>query len=625
MMTLVDYLSCTEQSIVPVLKLKGLENNHNIMYTTIDHESAIIISDDNVLLAIRLIVFNDIIFLKSEERHRSIKTETNRLDIENSNYYIPASPSLLNILRKRSKEMGFTDITRTLMMLDEKNDNSLYNADIFEINKWLYENNLLDYKFVLLEDIGKKCKVFDKKNTIIDIVNIGNEKYYVWVKEVIEYYTPDELEWFPDLSEIVNTDNWVKYTDSSNRTVCEYMVISFEFIVATRKDKGYYQTCFILLYPDKIITGKTNNETIEKFLSYLENLIYENINKQIILVGFHNEFLENIIIKNLLGNSSEWMFYGRNILHIETGKEIKLLDISVFFPPSTKRKYVKHWTEKDIKYKNFLKVGDIDRNISNLSTNMLTRITYLHTSINNHLCYITDRFALPFFNFDFSGILDIILSRLYASNTNIFYPVHVSAISVIIDSIYADYYFISEINDTSKKLSFKSIFPVIINRYYPEGKPYYTTTPNKSKLSICLCRVEIYKDIPNPILYSKANRSHKKFIGMFTSVDIDTAVELGGYKIKILGCIEWPDKSEMLVNIPLLYKLEDYNDWIISYILKGNITEDCIYESKKNNLPIISFIVSYCRSHIHKLLSCGVYKLSGIVKYKYNQIIYKDT
>ncbi|UHJ14938.1 EEV maturation protein [Fowlpox virus] len=630
-MALIEQLQSSEQSILSPFRYYGFKDFHNVIFTTIDDETLIVITVNNVPLVTRLITFEKITFFRSFNS-TCIITSNNNSDIDTDTYFIPNSLSLLDILKKRAYDVELRDLSFAIM--SEMNNDELRNSDIVSLNKWLHKHNLLDYKLVLISDIDRRYKLYNKKNTIIDVISVNGRNYNIWVKDVIEYYSPEYLRWSIDIKRATESNNWLPYSQSINPL--NENIYAFEFIATLERSNEHLNIGAIFLYPDIIITGRNNEDIIEKFLDQLEEVIYKKNSDSIVLTGYHLTFLENTILERYISKYKDWIFTCNRLVHCKTGTEVFLFDAAIFFPSSNKKGYVKHWTGKKLNFKNFFqKDSQLEKYINNNS--VAERIYYLQSSLHKHISCLIEIFELNGFDFNFSGLLDILIFsiRVKNNNGNYYYPKHSSAVNLMLSSIYTDYYAIDDIDKDSKKLVFNSIFPLIMEGYYPEGKPYYTKTPKEGYLSICLCDVEISNDIKNPILYCKENKSARKFTGVFTSVDIDTAVKLRGYKIKILECIEWPNKIKLFDNICYLNKLfiehQDYTHdekslqgYLFSYLLKGNVTEDVLaMKSCRNNLSIISFIISYCRNYTYKLLECPVYESSNIVKCKYNQVIYK--
>ncbi|QRI42854.1 putative EEV maturation protein [Cheloniid poxvirus 1] len=622
-MSLLQKLYFTEQSIVESFKSYNLKDSHNVIFTTSDDDTVVVINEDNVLLSTRLLSFDKILFFNSFNNGLS-KYETisdTILDIDTHNYYIPSSSSLLDILKKRACDLELEDLNYALI-----GDNSnLYYKDMTYMNNWLFTKGLLDYKFVLLRDVDKCYKQYNKKNTIIDIIHRDNRQYNIWVKNVIEYCSPDYILWLHDLKAAAE-DDWLRYDNRINELSADKLY-TFEFIVILENNIKHLRVGTIIVHPNKIIANGTSDNIILDFLSYVEELIYHH-NSSIVLAGYFLEFFESPILLEFISSSSEWALISNCLVHIRTGYEAVIFDASLFFQPSTKSEYVKYWTKKVLKYNNFFKdEKQIEKYIRKKDSEAIDRVCYLHAAVYNHITYLMDNFKISGFDFKFSGLLDILLfGTLHKDNNNVFYPRRRSVIDVLSESIYADFYFISEVGKTSKKIECKNMFPMIIENYFPKGKPYFTHTPNEDRLSICLCEVTVCNDIKNPLLYSKKDISARRFIGIFTSVDINTAVELRGYKIRVIGCLEWPEKHKIFnINSVYLESLlaERRLDILHSYILKCNITEDiAIRDGVKNNLPILSFLVSYCRSYTYKLLNCHMYESCDITKCKYNQVIY---
>ncbi|UWX11281.1 CRPV-172 [Crowpox virus] len=622
-MSLLQKLYFTEQSIVESFKSYNLKDSHNVIFTTSDDDTVVVINDDNVLLSTRLLSFDKILFFNSFNNGLS-KYETisdTILDIDTHNYYIPSSSSLLDILKKRACDLELEDLNYALI-----GDNSnLYYKDMTYMNNWLFTKGLLDYKFVLLRDVDKCYKQYNKKNTIIDIIHRDNRQYNIWVKNVIEYCSPDYILWLHDLKAAAE-DDWLRYDNRINELSADKLY-TFEFIVILENNIKHLRVGTIIVHPNKIIANGTRNDILTEFLSYVEELIYHH-NSSIILAGYFLEFFETTILSEFISSSSEWVMNSNCLVHLKTGYEAIIFDASLFFQPSTKSNYVKYWTKKTLQYKNFFKDGkQLAKYITKKDSQVIDRVCYLHAAVYNHVTYLMDTFKIPGFDFKFSGMIDILLfGILHRDNENIFYPKRASVSNILSESIYADFYFISDVNKFSKKIEYKTMFPILVENYYPKGKPYFTYTPNEDRLSICLCEVTVCKDIKNPLLYSKKDISAKRFIGLFTSVDINTAVELRGYKIRVIGCLEWPEKIKIFNSNPIYIRLlltERRLDILHSYLLKFNITEDIATRNGvRNNLPIISFIVSYCRSYTYKLLNCHVYNSCKIAKCKYNQVIY---
>ncbi|QRY18935.1 ORF-65 [Teiidae poxvirus 1] len=598
MYSVVKQLHLTGQSIVDLLKRHKLKDRHNVVVTTVDDNTLIIINEDNVALVTRSIIFKKILFVKSHET-TSAFVKRSGADIDEPNYFIPNSLALIDVLRKKACDLRIREL---LIALLEQDVEELSRCDITSLNLWLYKNNLLDYRLIRLSDIDKNYQTFNRQNTVIDVVD---KTYNVWVKNVVEYYTPSVIHWKHDLLSVSSADNWSKYYPTIDSLSDD--IYAFEFIVSLEKTVEKVNIGAITLYPDKIITG---NDVLKTFLSHLEDILYSSKNK-VILAGYSIEFLEKPILKDFLKSSSEWAYCNKCLIHIKSGYEISFLDTAIFDSSSSKIDYVKSWTDKEIVYLNFFHKDKRLKHYIDRSNELHDRAGYLQEAILNHLCYLMEIFQIQGFDAHFSGLFDILVYSVLSKKENeVYYPSHSSAIDAITDSIYADFYCVSEITKNSKKLVFESILPIVANQYYPAGKPYYTQTPNDDLLSIMLCEVEIQGSNKNPILYSKHNKQDKHFTGIFTSVDIKAAVELSGYKIKILGCLEWPEK---------IIIFED----ISPELILGDIIEDVnIKECGRNNLPIIAFIVSYCRSYTHTLLSYPEYNSYDIVKCKYNQAVY---
>ncbi|AAL69763.1 SPV024 putative EEV maturation protein [Swinepox virus] len=505
------------------------------------------------------------------------------------------------------------------------------NVSVSEINYWMYRNGLYKYRFMNYRDskITKDCEY-----TMIDemvITYIGN--HYIWVKN--KAYNRPELDILPyNVENISLKNNWSKIFPY-NRDLIKIIAISINAVITPTGPSIYMITTYP---PGKTFINFDSNKLLSEFFKWLREDIMNNITT-IILAGYFSSLFDFELLKASMSPHMGWSFIENDYMVSQDGLKIILMDFANFSFKLTLEEYCQYWNKNNAyNIKDLITKQEAKIKIKLLEKSSLKFISVLYDSI------ITQSVALntllsPWNVSLFNRIEDIIIVKSnYSAATHIgnsvYYPSGYDAFNFIQQSIQSKY--VKTVGVSNPKsysvYRLKSIVDIIGNESYPVGLPMYVKSFNEDKLYIALCKITIKNNIKIPIIFNDdINESSYTFYTPLTSIDIQLARKIGGYKIKEICGLQWEESvrvkkciDDTIDNVGNIYT--DKSDYVHNYLTQKTdlIAHNDIYHM---NTLFAAFAVSYCRKKLHTLIENIDSHFLGdyVIKHNYRELWISNT
>ncbi|AAN02752.1 putative EEV maturation protein [Lumpy skin disease virus] len=529
------------------------------------------------------------------------------------------------------------DIVKRRALENDKINKSVHKLHVFEnknislseINYWMCDNGLSNYRFVNY----KNSKKGNDDYTLIDEMIIGCiGKHYIWVKQKKKYNRP-ELDILPyNVKSIASKRLWSK--NNIYDEVVTIIPIIINSIITPLGPSIYMMTSF-----GKSFINFNSKELILCFLKWLKETILINI-KTAFLVGFLSNVFDFLLLKASWPKNIGWNFIGNDYIVSDDGFKLILVDIANFSCKMEISDYFKQWNNKKkiIIPKDFITEEEAKCKIKALEKMALESVLVLYDSINKQYD-VLNNLIYPFNMFSFNRIEDIFLTKIIQTslskvNNFMYYPLEHDTVRFIMQLI--RFKNVKTVNYSPKKkfviFKVKSILDIISLGRYPIGFPIYKRSIdiNNNNLYIALCKVSKNNNVKIPIIDDELETS--VFFTPLTSIDIKLMRKIGGYKIKELGVLEW-ENSITFHNDDFMKTIdhikEILSDDIVDYIVNNNeLLEHYENNTTLNNYLLLfkAFSISYCRFNIHSLIQKIDSHFLGdyVLMYNYKEIYISD-
>ncbi|QHG62585.1 EEv maturation [Cetacean poxvirus 1] len=557
--------------------------------------------------------------------------------IDNCNHYSPSTSSipLMDILHRRSQECP--EIRKAISEYWNENCDNMYS--IMDINNWLCEHNLSKYRFVTVKNTRNKSKI-QNTCTVVDTMIICHIGFHaIWTKDYTKYIRPEIDILRYDVKSLSKSNMW---NTLCYKQIGRIITISINAIIT---HDGAVTPYMITTYPGTTFINMDDPEQlILEFLDWLREDVTSS-QCSVTLVGYYTNIFGFTILKSYFPyhSNNKWSFVGDYLVY-NNGIKVKLLDVLDFSCGLSVKEYVDMWSS----HKEFcspptdlLTKKEATCNITSLTKSAIEYTTCLYSAFTSQQDVLNILFS-PCDMINYSSIEDLFvinaLTKISLNEVRIYTPTSGSLQSFIYEAIRLN--FIDSINvnvhnyNNYSIFKLKSVIDVIFSSSYPLGKPRYVQHGTIGKLYIALCEVKRRKDVRIPVISFDENNTLDHFDTVLTSVDIENAINIGGYSIKETGAIEWDVSSTIfssyfnncVCNIKNVKV--DQTDLLLDQIL--NVSEVLTHKDEPNMdsrlLVFYAFAASYCRVALHNSISKidSHFLSDSIIKHNYNSICIKE-
>ncbi|ATI20960.1 EEV maturation protein [Western grey kangaroopox virus] len=540
-------------------------------------------------------------------------------EVDTDTYFSPKSSSfpLYTIIVRMATDRN---LPRLLDALLECPNESVFDT-IDNTNWWLYSHDLDRYSVVSIRDARRHGLDPDRDATLVDDMVIACVGYHcIWVKDREAYRRPEISILRYDVAALADPDRW-----SLPRVDISSKVLVYVLEMRTYVADGDSIPCLITMYPGLVLQHRNPIRLLLDFLNHLKSVLRAAERGALVcLAGFHLAFKEIPLLRKMVARlpNGDWQVVGNKLVY-KNRFRVSLLDLSFFGSARNSREYCRYWSGRHrtdapgyfSSPEEFLRVD---------GTEYARRCSFdaelMHASAETHLAMLSSIFpvghVLNFTSLHDMMFTDSIFRFMVRHDCSFYVPRHPSAVAFVEESICYETLRTENLDPGcgDRNMMVTSVFPFLVKEHYPLGRPYFTQTPDSCKLSIALCEVTRDASVTIPFLYSKSNPRACHFEGVFTSVDLRTATELGGYKIRVIGCLEWESKGRILNRytslIPSMVQRFKDTDSRCTELLSELLSRRYIVEDKFDSSPdsyntilMLAFAVSYCRAGMQAMIS----------------------
>ncbi|ANS71104.1 eev maturation protein [Pteropox virus] len=475
-----------------------------------------------------------------------------------------------------------------------------------DINYWLSTVGMYDYRLVHFRDIRKR-KNSSTNLTIIDDMVIGLVGYHaIWVKNLNKYNRPELDVMKYDLSLIASKNMWTKYMRTFNSSkmyaMCTTIALNGKSVIPVN----------ISMYPGPTFTASSPTDNI--IIDFLDWLTDANSScTNITIVGFMSNFLESILIQKEVKKSSDWTLIGDKTIMSDKGNTVTFFDVSQFALGLSFSDYCKFWGGVSSSLPaDLLSFSDFQKSVDSTIDTANSASMSLYETVTQQQVLLSK--ILPIGNVEqFNSIENMFITNAAvlgcSEHNGLYYPVHETAKEFIADTIHTSIIKSKTpvVHKNTRRVAIKNLLNAISEYQYPLGKPTYVTVPEKEKMYIALCEVKTLSKLMIPIIEPPNGNFDAPFCVPLTSVDIATITRVGGYKIRILGALQWESSDKVIFSglEKITSSVKQFDSKQTSEMFKKMsasvdlLLNDCVLESSPESLVMLAFAVSYCRAKVH--------------------------
>ncbi|AWU47061.1 EEV maturation protein [Sea otter poxvirus] len=475
-----------------------------------------------------------------------------------------------------------------------------------DINNWLYKVGLYNYRLEHYRNI-RKLRNPPPDLTIIDDMTIGMLGYHsIWIKNIDKYVRPelDVLQY--DLINIAKEHSWTQsLTRLSKR-------ITITMYIAVGLNNNDVVPMNISMYPGPTFTRTAmSHNIVEDMLDWLD---YKGqFYKAITVIGFLSTFLDIILIHETITKGNlHWMRINEYTIMSPHGSIIEFVDIYRYALNMSFGDYCEYWgVHNPHVTRDMYPIADMLRYNDMIAECCKDAAQSLFAAVTNQQAMLACIMSISEIS-RFRSIEHMFLTNAAilgcGSNMRIYYPVHPSAIEFITHAMHSETIkslIVKNVN--SRKVQIQKLLKVISQNQYPLGKPSFVYIPDPDKLYIAVCDVRVDKNLRIPVLH----HDEDVFCTPLTSVDIETIKRIGGYKIRILGALQWDSCDKILLSgiSNISHTIEHLNSKQSTDIMtkitssSTSLLDDNCDDDRHENIVINAFAVSYCRARVHNAIS----------------------
>ncbi|AYM25950.1 EEv maturation protein [Orf virus] len=438
--------------------------------------------------------------------------------------YIPDSSSpFLDILRQRAE----TEPELRAAFEDSPPPRDALSMD--ELNQWLSDVGLYDLRMVS-HDAVRRLGTPLRRQTLLDLMNVccvGS--YAIWIKDPSTYSRPDTEVLSHDVHTAASADSWAQphvHAPSGN-SVAAWFVYRFG-------SNGTVRLNSIATNAGPVFSGDCAKLVVRDFLMWLTTC-KENIT----VYGFYSSFFDTRQVMELAGKG--WTRISENTLLSRLGNRVAFVDLARFAPATLFSEYCEFWGGVCVDVPEDVVSADESaaaaEEAAAAAAQALSDAALAHQAALARIFPSCDMAA-------FRGLREMVLAN--AARGCAACPVHFSALNMVEAALFLEETGASPVPADAR--CFRLAYPLreVASQLYPVGKPRVVSKLTRGLLAIALCEVTRSAEVKIPVLFDPADEERLRFSAVFTSVDIETALRLKGYEIRVVCALEWGRCDEVL-------------------------------------------------------------------------------
>lgn len=438
--------------------------------------------------------------------------------------YIPDSSSpFLDILRQRAE----TEPELRAAFEDSPPPRDSLSMD--ELNQWLSDVGLYDLRMVS-HDAVRRLGTPLRRQTLLDLMNVccvGS--YAIWIKDPSTYSRPDTEVLSHDVRTAASADSWAQphvHAPSGN-SVAAWFVYRFG-------SDGTVRLNSIATNAGPVFSGDCAKLVVRDFLMWLTTC-KENIT----VYGFYSSLFDTRQVMELAGKG--WTRISENTLLSRLGNRVAFVDLARFAPATLFSEYCEFWGGVCVDVPEDVVSADESaaaaEEAAAAAAQALSDAALAHQAALARIFPSCDMAA-------FRGLREMVLAN--AARGCAACPVHFSALNMVEAALFLEETGASPVPADAR--CFRLAYPLreVASQLYPVGKPRMVSKITRGLLAIALCEVTRSAEVKIPVLFDPADEERLRFSAVLTSVDIETALRLKGYEIRVVCALEWGRCDEVL-------------------------------------------------------------------------------
>lgn len=478
------------------------------------------------------------------------------------------------------------------------------------INAWLEKHGFGDMLLVTAKQLRQQGTSLGNR-TLVDAMNVAYiGRHSIWVRCWDEYSRPEIDVMRFNVAALRDPDFWGILRVPS---LAVSAVPSVAVVMHTRATKDGVSPYMISTFPRNVFVDEESPELLlVHFLRWLRTCFSSSTRRLHVVSFLGTVYLHPLLQQHWPKQRTGWRLVGSRLVFKHKYVAV-LVDAARFACGATLREYCSEWAGRAPRVLADMVPADCVRNAALNADAAMAAAEVLHAAYSAQQTALrgimpaccADRFpclgSMALANAAFVGMC--------SENVRLCFPAHPTAVAFVRESMLYDSVstLCGSAAESGGDMFLRSVLQHVAAGWYPVGMPYFTRTCNPARLSIALCRVSRKSSVQIPFLFSKECPRAQTFDAVLTSVDISTAVRLGGYKISITSAIEWEASRQVLKpgfhqiitcahasgceNVCRLVSwLSSSPDVLHSQVL-GAGADEC--------LLLAAFAVSYCREKTH--------------------------
>uniref|UniRef100_A0AAU7E0F4 EEV maturation protein n=1 Tax=Rousettus bat poxvirus TaxID=3141933 RepID=A0AAU7E0F4_9POXV len=483
------------------------------------------------------------------------------------------------------------------------------------INAWLERHGLGEMLLVTTAQLRRQGVPLGARTLIDDMTVACVGRHSIWVRIPEKYVRPEIDVLRYDVAALCDADNWATLRVPSLAAAAVPVVA---VVMHTRVAECGVVPYMVSTFPKNIFVDECSAEMLLVcFLRWLRTC-FTTTSTRLLLVSFlSNLYLLPMLRQHWPRQSTGWRLVG-NALVFRHKFTAVIVDAARFACGASSREYCAAWAGRTPRaVQDMISADGVPGAILHADASIASAEA-MHAAFTAQLAAL--RGIMPACGPDrFPCLGSMVLANaafvgMCSENVRVHFPAHPTVAAFVRDSMLHGAAHTLRGSGTDLpggEMYLRSVLQHVAAGMYPVGLPYFTHTCNAARLSIALCRVTRKSSVQIPFLFSKDCPSAATFDAVLTSVDINTAVRLGGYKISVVGALEWevsrpllrPGFQQILACAStsssasvrqLVSWLSSSPDVIHSQVL-GVGADECAL--------LAAFAVSYCRERLHTAIA----------------------
>ncbi|QGN68019.1 EEV maturation protein [Equine molluscum contagiosum-like virus] len=484
-------------------------------------------------------------------------------------------------------------------------------VSVTDVNCWLAKHGLARYCLLTVRAMRKQG-LQPAQRTLVDDMVVGCLGYHaIWVKDAARYTRPEIDIHRYDVQALASAEHWARVRHVPRAPPLRAV------LVHAYLDGGTAVPYLITVFPDGrvFVDCRSGAALLAAFLRWLRGLFTPGT-RRIYLVGFLSSLFDLELLRaHWPRERSGWRVVGHSLVYRHRYAAV-LIDAARYADGASLREYCARWAgfaprapaELLLRADTLRREGEL-ADASRECAHALFEAVRAQQELLRRLVLVSDLARFP----GLSGLLlaNAALAGASAQAAALHFPAHPDAQAFVRESV-ADECVWLHAGAESCFLPLRSVLQHVAEAEYPLGKPYFTQTCNPARLSLALCEVTRKDSLQVPFLFAKGDPQATRFDAVLTSVDISTAVQLGGYQIRVRCALEWAQSGAVLragvselVATAAAIEDERAAHLVARLASSPDLLGDQLAWTGQDapQLLLTAFAVSYCRRRVHACIA----------------------